>query len=55
MVEGFRVPIKNLDAAGIEAKEGTTITLQLSDDKVVDVVIAKVEKDQVIAVPIQQK
>ena len=55
MAEGLRVPIKNLDAAGIEAKEGTTITLQLSSDKVVDVVITKVEKDYVIAAPIKQK
>ena len=55
MVEGFRVPLENLKSAGIEAKEGVNITLQLGGDKVVNAVIIKVEKDHVIVAPTQQK
>ena len=55
MAEGFRIPLPNLKSAGVEAKVGTNLTLQLSDDKVVDAVITKVEKDHVIVAPIQQR
>lgn len=49
MVEEYKVPIKVLEGAGFEAKEGVNISLKLSGGNVLNATITKVEKDSVIA------
>lgn len=48
MAEEYKVPIKKLDQAGIEAKEGVKLTVSLNSGQTVEAKITKVAKDHVI-------
>lgn len=48
MAEEYKLPLKVLEDAGIEAKEGVSFSLRLSEGTIFNATITKVEKDSVI-------
>lgn len=45
----YKIPLEQLKKAGIDAKVGKGLSLQMKDGKIVEAKITKVGKDEVVA------